>query len=231
MLWYKNWLETKPWIEFVSVILLVSLFLIIIVFDGARSPGLKSDPETGVFLVPMLALLGFLFLAGSGIRSQPSIFNLYLSSKESAAFTLSLPISRRRVLLLRAAAGFLEATLISIIFAILWFWIAGTLEGLTTNNLAKHFLKLLACGVEFYFLSTLLATFLNDFCHKAAMCLIPFLLFIYGAQGYIPEPLNIFDMMLTPVTNTLPWLQIAVSLVLGGIFLVASIKVVESQEF
>jgi len=62
------------------------------------------------------------------------------------------------------------------------------------------------------------------------MCLIPFLLFIYGAQGYIPKSLNIFDMMLSPITGKLPcsrswfpwrWVD----------FLVASIKVVESQEF
>ena len=230
MLWYKNWLETKPWVGFVSAILLIFLFLITVI-DSPRVPDLKSGPEGRLLLVPMLALLGFLFLAGSGIRSQPSIFNLYLSSKESAAYTLSLPVSRRRVLLLRAAAGLLEASLISIIFVILWFWIAGSRESLTTISLARHFVKLFAGGVEFYFLSTFLATFLNDFCHKAAMCLVPFLLFIYGAQGYIPKHLNILDMMLSPITGTLPWPQITVSLALGGVFLVASIKVVESQEF
>jgi len=69
MLWYKNWLETKPWIEFVSVICWYA-FLIIIV-STAQVPGSQVRSGSRSFSVPMLALLGFLFLADLAyVRSQ-----------------------------------------------------------------------------------------------------------------------------------------------------------------
>jgi hypothetical protein len=226
VIWYKNWLETMPWVGFVSTILLGFLFLMTIVFHDTRGldPGLR-------FIFPMLTTFGFLFMAGSGIRAQPNIFSLYLSSKESAAFTLSLPVSRRRLLLIRTGFGLLEATAISLVFTILFLLIIHPQENLTIANLVRYFIKVLACGIEFYFLSTFLTTFLNDFCHKSAMFLFPFLLSIYSAQGYIPEPLDAFRMLQFPMTNALPWIQILLSLALGGIFLIASIKVVKHQEY
>lgn len=226
MLWYRNWLETMPWAGFVSFILLGFLFLLTAIFNKSSN----MDPGA-TFVFPMLSTSAFLFLAGSGVRSQPNIFQLYLSSKESATFTLSLPISRTWLLLSRAAVGLVEAFLISTLFTIFYFGIAHAHNSVGSAGLACYLIKISAAGFELYFFSTFLATFLNDFYHKSAMCLIPLLLSIYSAQGYIPPPLNPLGMLQPPIDNAFPWIAIMWSLALGCLLLLASLKVVESQEF
>ena len=68
MLWYKNWLETRSRILFnLTIIAGVIAFLGILVLLGKANTG-PDNPPYGI--VTIATLVGFLSLAGTGVRTQ-----------------------------------------------------------------------------------------------------------------------------------------------------------------
>jgi hypothetical protein len=99
MLWYKAWLETRWTLVFTfGSMLLIWLGPPLLGAHWAR-------PWLG-FQLGSAGLYCFtaLFLADSGINSQP-MYGLAPGFHGSMLFTLSLPVSRRRLLFVRAGFG------------------------------------------------------------------------------------------------------------------------------
>src|SRR5580704_6212326 len=103
MLFYKNWMETWP------RLCLFTAFLLII-----SSVAVHAAETHPVAAQQLPVYFGFLFvtffpaiLAGSGIGTQPS-FRPGRGLLGSTLFTLSLPVSRFRLLATRSALGILE---------------------------------------------------------------------------------------------------------------------------
>jgi hypothetical protein len=235
MLWYKNWLETWPRVMF--LLLWSGIYLLFPAFigpgHGARNP-VPTAPEqlrliSSVFSFPFV--FAFVFLAGNGIRTQPSIGPAAHSYGKSSLYTLSLPVSRRRLLLVRAALGLVEMAAVSVALALL-FWFLYARANTDMAGMAGHLMKVFACGIGFYFLSTLFATFVEDPFHTIATVAFCTLLMILNSSGWIPGYLNVIGLIgSNGVTGLLTWIQMAACVALGGICLIASIKIVESQEY
>jgi hypothetical protein len=102
MLWYKGWLETK----FKLLLMLVCMGFYLIVFylmrTAAAPPGARPAAVFGLTATTLATLL-YTWLAGAGINSQPS-FQATQGLHGSTLFTLSLPVSRLRLLAVRASA-------------------------------------------------------------------------------------------------------------------------------
>ena len=105
--WMKGWLETRSRVIF--ALLWTASYVLFMAVPG-REAGKSSDKLA--IVLSMLAL-AFVFvpvwLAGSGIRTQPPFgFSSTKGLHGSTLFTLSLPVSRARLLLVRSALGLLE---------------------------------------------------------------------------------------------------------------------------
>jgi len=228
MLWYKNWLETRSRMLFnLIIIAFVLAFLGVLFLLGKGEPG-QNNPPYGI--VTIATLVGFLSLAGTGVRTQAGHLTM-IPNPRSTVYTLSLPISRRRLLFMRSALGLLEGIGLSLIWVVvMWIILRGRA---TISDLASPFLATLVCGIWCYFLATFLSTFLTEglyiWIEWFVLSLYLFLVFM----GWMPPFLNILRSAEPPIGTivVIPWLAIAVYIALSGIFLFASIKMLESQEY
>lgn len=156
MLWYKAWLETR-W---------RALFLLtIILFVVAQ---IHSHSKTANATVTLLHGLEFIWivnamsLAGSGIRTD-SPFRVLKGIQGSMYFTLSLPMSRLRLLATRAAFGLFEIAAVIIIGCCIAGLAAPELRAQVTlaDAIGYAVATFLSCSAVFG-ISTMFATFLDQ---------------------------------------------------------------------
>jgi len=116
MLWHKGWLETRYRLLF--VLGFIGLFQGLIHKAGDTPQGIYGVLQ---FSVPTLVVMACALLAGAGVATQPS----FVASKGihgSTLFTLSLPVSRLRLLSIRAAVGWFEwIGALGLLCCVLWF--------------------------------------------------------------------------------------------------------------
>ncbi len=227
MLWYKNWLETRSRFVFTLTIIIVVYALLGTQLLLGSS---KLDANNPPFLfITLVALIAFVSLAGTGVRTQAGHLTMTPNPK-STVFTLSLPVSRCRLLLIRSALGLLEGIVLSLICATLMWVILperGTIFDFTTPLPAT-----IVCGIWIYFSATFLSTFVNEGLYIWIYWIILGVYFLLAYKNWMPPFLNILEGMLSPIGTpvAIPWLPMAVYLAMSGILLLASIKVLESQE-
>src|ERR1700729_2211143 len=108
MLWYKGWLETRYRLLFMLVSM--SAFVIFLASAGSNAPYRGIRPVVGFISVsvPAFVVMICAMLGGAGIATQ-SAFQATKGLHGSTLFTLSLPVSRLRLLAVRASIGWLEA--------------------------------------------------------------------------------------------------------------------------
>ena len=91
MLWYKNWLETRSRMVFnLIIIAFVLAFLGVLFLLGKGEPG-QNNPPYGI--VTIATLVGFLSLAGTGVRTQAGHLTSMTSITAIAASKASHGIS------------------------------------------------------------------------------------------------------------------------------------------
>ncbi len=226
MLWYKNLLETRSRVIFSFIIW---TGFIIPTLWAIRSDLANSTDSEGVFFLAFVSFATFVSLAGSGVRTQAGYLAM-MPNPKSTIYTLSLPVSRRRLLLMRSAIGLLEAIALTFIYTIL-VWILFFPEK-APGDFAGPFLAISFCGICIYFLAVFFSTFLSEVLFIWFVWVLLLLYLAPIAKGWMPAFLNVFNAMQPPFgTGTNPLPQMAVFLALGAIFLFASIKVIESQEY
>jgi len=227
MLWYKGWLETRFRLMFVFVIV---AFLFITQSYG----GSKVDVRVVIVTAGMSVWLMCVFLAAAGIITQQSL-QAAKGLHGSTLFTLTLPVSRFRLLAVRAVLGWLEmAGGIGWICCLLWF-LFPVIRGRTTpQEMVEYAAVLIVCGSAFYCITVLLATFLDDLWRVwgSFMC--------YGAIWWlaykIPAPASVNVLLAmgdgSPVlAHTMPWTAMAFALGLAAVLVFAALKVVQIREY
>jgi hypothetical protein len=167
MLWYKGWLETQ--FKLGMSLGMAGLFLVLFHSIGARVGAGLSAPPPGARPIAGLALgamcfvvIVFTWLAGAGIATQPS-FQATKGLHGSTQFTLSLPVSRLRLLAIRAVLGWLEMTFVSGAYCCgMWLALPVVRGAVTAVEMFEYATALVACATSLYFLSVLLGTFLDE---------------------------------------------------------------------
>jgi hypothetical protein len=224
MLWYKNWRETIPMLLFLQI-----FFIQFLTPNAWRIFAPDYNPAFfGVFI-----LVGFMFLGGSGIRTRLGFARMKSSSIQSTLYTLSLPVSRRRLLIARALLGLLEMLLVSIILAILVLCTIGPRNYLTISTMSRMLIVCFSFGMAFYFFSTLMATVLHGAYHLLT-CYFLFNALLLGSErlGWLSTYVGFRTLLRSVVISGIyPWLQMGISVAAGMIFLFLSVKIVESQEY
>jgi hypothetical protein len=234
MLWYKGWLETRYRLLFALAffgILLIQAYML----RGAK-PQVPAAETVRIFAISTIFLVVTLcgMVSGAGIATQPSI-QAAKGLHGSMYFTLSLPVSRFRLLAVRAGLGWLEvAGGIAALCIGMWILLRVLNAAARPEEMFEHALTLIACASALYFVSVLLATFLEEQWRVFGNMISFAALWWIPNHTAFPASANIFRAMgeASPLlAHTMPWTAMAFSLELAAILFFAALKVVQLREY
>ena len=234
MLWYKCWLETRLYITFMVLYAIFPIALAILNPRPANAPQnslAAIEGAVGFFAVyySMIPVL----LAGSGIKTQAGP-RTRADISGSRYFTLSLPVSRFRLIATRAGLGMLGTIgVFAIAPCAVWIMFPPLRIHITGSDLLLYWVTLSACASAIYFLGVLISTVLDDTWRGfAGMFGVVFLRWLLSTVP-LPPSFDIFRAMgaFSPLfTHALPWESIAISLSAATILFLAALRVVQKQE-
>jgi hypothetical protein len=167
MLWMKYWLETRYrfFMVFTPFLLMIGMGFLQV---GHVRPNTQIPAEQRLSVILAIFTLFWIvpgaMLASSGIKTQPPL-TATKGLHGSVHFTLSLPVSRIRLLRSRAGLGILEMAIV-ILLAVIGFGFLLPLQfpelRLPATDFARYGVTVFAFTLAVYSLSTLLATFMDD---------------------------------------------------------------------
>jgi hypothetical protein len=234
MIWYKAWLETQ--FRLLLAVGFLLFFLCFFYLTRANAPA-AANPVAGANAVGLLALSQMAvictWLGGAGIATQPA-FQASKGLYGSTQYTLSLPVSRFRLLAVRAGVGWLE---MAAYFGALCCGMRLVLPR-TTGTPVEMFecaVTLVACAATPYFLSVLLAAFLEEQARMVGTMIAFPALWALSSFAPLPASVDIVRAIMgdrSPlITHTLPWAAIVFSLGLSAILFFAALKIVHAREY
>jgi hypothetical protein len=229
MLWHKGWLETRFRLFFTIVLM---GFILVLQFSRGTTPqGIRAIVQ---FSYPVFMVMICAMLAGAGIVTQPTLA-VSKGIHGSTLFTLSLPVSRFRLLGVRAAIGWLEGAGLMAAFCCVFWFLSPTLRGMETSaDLFKYMVTLVACTSAIYFLSVLLGTFLDDQWRVWGTMIACSVYWWLCAHTGLPAFADIFRGMGKDsplIAHTMPWNTIGFSLVVAVGLFFAALKIVKAREY
>ncbi|MCP5110825.1 MAG: hypothetical protein GY953_08330, partial [bacterium] len=182
----------------------------------------------------LVAVATSIMFAGAGIATQPS-FQATKGLHGSTLFTLSLPVSRFRLLAVRAGLGWLEmAGFIGAMCCGLWILSPALRSAITPEEMFRQAVALVVCVTGLYCIPVLLATFLDDQWRLSGSMIVFGALWWLFNYTPLPASANIFRAMgdSSPlIAHTMPWLAMSISLGLAAVLFFAALKVVQSREY
>lgn len=232
MFWYKGWLETR-----LRLGIAVGWMSFLLIFAALRTipprPGVSPVLGISLMMGSFVTVMSTWF-AGAGIASQGS-FQFLKGLHGSTQYTLSLPVSRLRLLAIRAALGWILMALVIGTFCC-GIWLVAPLltAGAGVGDIVEYALTVIACASVFYFLSVLLATFLDDQ-WRAWGTMIPCVA-AWGLPYVLPVPVyaDLFRAMgegSPLVAHAMAWPVMAFSLALAALWFSAALKVAQRREY
>ena len=234
MMWRKAWWECRFRVFLCSVI---SFFLVLngllLLADAVKVP--QVWPLYCRLLMSTLVAVTVTNLAGSGVNSQ-STWGMFHGFHPSMFFLLSLPVSRRRALLVRAAVGAFFTFLI-VAFGVVGFGLTAPLRGVPVGAesiiSAIVFLSLFAWALFGFttFLTTLFDEIISGVLGLGiAGALVGAFYAMSQGRRHI-DPLAYIDGELFVRTGIVVWPAVIGLVLTGAAFLLASIYVVERKEY
>ena len=211
-------------------------FALLIILIGEQGGGLHSaeNARNLMFLQSMISILAAINLAGAGIRTQ-SPFRAKAGLHGSTYYTLSLPVSRLRLLTVRTLLGLLETAGI-IVFIIVSAWSLFPLirGNSTASDLLKLLLAALACVLCFYFVSAVIATVLDEMWQTYGSYCLAGLAWWASTHLALPSSANVFGFSTDAsplITHSLPWPAMAISLLTSAVLFIAALIIVNTHEY
>ncbi len=228
MLWMKAWLETRWRLLYVVVLTLAGL--------AFRSAVVRSTEDARGMMawLSFFSVFAAVYLAGAGVRTQPG-FQMTKGLHGSTYFTLSLPVSRFRLVAVRAGCGLLEISGINaIVIGSAWSLVPLVRANSTLWNLFQSILAAIVCTACIYFVSVLLASFLEETWHIFGGFFVVGLAWWGFNRLRLPASASVFRFMgdASPlVTHVLPWTAMGISLILSAVLFLAALKIVQAREY
>lgn len=255
MLWYKSWLETR-WrfviglalltlsaagtvLYYPTVLNLLPLASSIEVGGElgrrlAESVELSRDYRGYVWSqwfvnnVPELWALFAVLLGTGGLLSQ--------GPRGGALFTLSLPVSRGRLIGVRAATGLVELLAMALVSSLVLTVLSPAVgETYSLGDALVHGACLFIAGTVLFSLATLLSTVFSDVWRPALIVLCGAVLLAFCEAVFRDlAPYGLFGTMSGELyfrRGELPWVGLLVSILLSATFLYASTRNIARQDF
>ena len=238
MLWYKAWLETRSrfLISLIGMVALCSVF----VLHGDRNVAYEvgSDYYNYVLfsghqiLVIMWILAVTLTMMGGLLRENAT---------GSSSFTLALPVSRRRLMIVRLCAGLAQAFILAIVPWFAMFSIGNVFGKPFSFLQATYYLVLLLGGGLLLFALAVLVSSLISGEYTApavsfgAVMIMAVALSTSALRRYSPFGFMTGARYRIEQTNLLslpiPWLQAAIYMFMAGLLLAISVYAIQRREF
>ena len=234
MLWYKFWLDTR-WRFLVGLVLLAgSAFSIALAYPKVMQllpllPPADTGGEIGrrIREVALLSREYRGYVWAQWFQQQPTqlgtLFAVLLgtgglvsASGGGALFTLSLPVSRERLVAVRAAAGLVEFLTIAVVSSLVFPMVSPAVgQTYGVGSALVHALCWFAAGSVFFSLALLFSTVFSDTWRPLLLaCTVAFVLatseFVFRGLA----PYGLFRVMSAESyfrTGSLPWLGVAAS--------------------
>ncbi len=235
MLWMKAWLETR-WRLLYTLALPLAAIALPHIMGGSASSQKDADKAAHTFMGVMafFSVFNVAYLAGAGIKTQ-SPFAAMKGLEGSMHYTLALPVSRLRLLSVRAGVGLLEfAGVCAVVYSALWLFSSPARGSSTPFDLLELILAAIACMACFYFTAVLLATFLDDPWQMFGGMFVAIVVWFVTSRISPPPSFNLFGFAggASPlITHTLPWPAMGISLTASAILLWAALKIAERRDY
>jgi len=255
MLWYKTWLETR-WRFFIGMaLLLCSAGGVVFGYHRIlklleQMPPIDLGGELGRRVQEQIDLSrqyrGYVWSQGfrQNLAQMGTLFAILLgtgglipqASGGGALFTLSLPVSRRRLLAVRVGAGLAQWLVLALVPALMIpLWSPAVGESFALTSAIGHGICLFVVGTVFFSLAVLFSTIFGD-----AWRPLLFTSLIATLQA-IPEQIvpGLSRFSLAGVMSgealfragQLPWLGLLVSLALSAALLYVAARNLERHDF
>jgi hypothetical protein len=233
MLWYKSWLEVRwRFVFMVGSILLVWLSPMWITATGVQPGAAAARQWMSIQLGSVLMyIITAIFLAGSGVNSQ-TLYAATTGFHGSMFFTLSLPVSRRRLLFARAGLGFLLTFFLAI--AMVGYLLHLRPETTSTLQALLYLARVITCTLPIYALAVLLACVLDEMWQFMGACIIWVAVFFLQSKfDWIARisPLRGLSLNCYPITAPMPWAPVVASLMLTGVFVWMAVAFLQRKEY
>jgi ABC-2 type transport system permease protein len=231
MLWYKGWLETR-----LKLLMSIGYLGFFMVMSHAQSLKVSGKPQSaGVESVLVTStLFAAIFLAGAGIVTQPGL-RASKGVHGSTLFTLSLPVSRFRLLAVRASLGWMEmAGAVAAFCCGLWLLNPSLHSLVAPATMLEQAGTLIACLSSVYFYSVLLATLVEDQWRIIGTAITFGVLAWLSASKYLPASVDIIHAMSkgSPVlAHSMPWSAIGFSVGLSVVLVFVALRIVQAREY
>jgi hypothetical protein len=228
MLAMKAWLETR-WR--LLIVVAIPLLTLAIRYGGLAS---KEDARRLLGSLSAFSMFAATYLAGTGIKTQAALRQTK-GLHGSLYFTLSLPVSRFRLLAARASAGLLEfAGVNAVIYSAAWTLFPLVRGDSTPVDLLELILAAIVCTVCFYFMAVMLATFLDDPWQILGNVLLFATMQWVSSRFHLAASFALTGFVgdSSPLlTHQLPWIAMGISVGLAMILFSTALKIVQSREY
>jgi ABC-type transport system involved in multi-copper enzyme maturation permease subunit len=257
MLWHKAWRETR-W-RFISALVILTLLAASSVFSYFANSQLLSQLPADV--VPAAAessglgkaireaielqkeFRGFIWYRTfrDNLTNMGVFFAILLgcggllseTSKGSALYTLSLPVTRKQLLGARAGTGLLQCLAIAMVPPLAVPILAPAVgEQFRLVDALAHGLCLFVVGVLFFSLASFLSTLFADIWRP--MLIAIGIACAFAIASFVAPPLALFSVMSGESyfrTGTLPWTGLLTSAVLAMALLYSAAETLERRDF
>jgi len=252
MLWYKTWLETR-WRFLIGLALFVlSAGGIVYAYPQLmklmpKVEDLNTDGELGQRIRDAVDLSrsyrGYVWSQWmrQNLTQMATLFAVILGSggpyaQRSELFTLSLPVSRQRLVGVRAAAGLAELLVIIVVSSLVIPLFSPSVgESYSLGSALVHSLCAFVASAAFFSLAALLSTSFSDIWRPLLIaCAVAIVLWITGEVIRDLTPYSIFTVMNGEKyfrSGQLPWLGLIVSSLLSVALLYAAVVNIERRDF
>ncbi|HWQ54304.1 MAG TPA: hypothetical protein VN442_11505 [Bryobacteraceae bacterium] len=226
MLWYKAWLETR-W-RFVFTIGSMALLFLPGPLLGVPPERLWRSLQLGSALLYCFAAL---FLAGAGINSQTT-YGAMSGFHRSMLFTLSLPVSRRRLFFVRAGLGAIETCVFVVMMAgLTLYWMPGAIR---IAQVLQYGTRAIVCTLAVYAASAFLACVLDEMWQFMGAWLCLTVVWLLQPRSDLVSqlsPLRGMSLFSYPATAPMPWAPVVASAVTATVLVCASVLVLQRKEY
>ena len=234
MLWLKGWMETRLRLSFMLGLTTVSFL-----FIHSKTASVPPHPQAVMAAIlstsiPAVIVMFCAFLGGAGIVTQPSL-QATKGLHGSTLYTLSMPVSRLRLLAVRATIGWLEvATLIGALCCEFWFGMRPLLGDVTPLEMVEQAGTLIACTSILYFVSVVLATLLDDQWRTWGTMLAAVAMYYPLTRYAAPSAVNVYWAMTkgSPLlAHSIPWSAMGFSIALSAVLFLVAVAIARRREY
>jgi ABC-type transport system involved in multi-copper enzyme maturation permease subunit len=247
MLWYKSWLEGRSrflvalFFMIAYCALIMPLLVLIPALHAHAStftPSYITLINTNVYYnAPVIFFLVFAMLLGLGGLSHER-------SRGTAAFTLSLPVNRSRIVVISAVVGLIEISLLALSPAVAVICLSYALHGhYPLLQLLEYCVLWLPCGALWFSIALAISNVVRDEYAAYAASIGSFLLYLVLAFSrlHLPSQFNLLRIMSgehmpysgpnLALRGPLPWEPLLILAFLALTLIAISCRVVQRQDF